>query len=141
MNNNTLLDGKYGIINVDIVARKLHLDRICNNRLQGWRNMEKTKAYKYTINVKETAKLIDVLLLMSEEREKGTLKVKSVQGKNRIILYSVHPDMTFDSIGEILGEVEEYTVYSATEYDVFNNDINKELYNDESDKIVSIFIE
>ena len=103
--------------------------------------MEKTKAFKYTINVKETAKLSDVLLLMSEEREKGILKAKSVQGKNRIVVYSVHPGMTFNSVGEILGEVEEYTVYSATEYDVFDNDIKEELYSDESDKIISIFIE
>ena len=103
--------------------------------------MNKYNAYKYIINIKESIKLSQLLELFSASKESGILKVKAIQGKQRVVVYALDKDFSFIKYGDIIGDVEKLTYYELFEYESFESRLKDELYESSSDFCLSAWIE
>lgn len=103
--------------------------------------MNKYIVYKYVIDIREHVTSQELLELFSASRENGILKVKVVQGKNRVIVFALQNDFSFMKYGELIGEVEEIIFYEVSEYDSFEQSLRNELYTTDKEFVLDAWIE
>lgn len=103
--------------------------------------MKKYSAFKYTINLSDAISADELLNLLSTSIEDGVLNVKVVQGKKRIIIYSLTRDFPISKYGDIFGDIEPIEYYRMDEFDDFNLSIRNELYNLSGEAYIESWLE
>ncbi|SFO15029.1 hypothetical protein [Proteiniclasticum ruminis] len=103
--------------------------------------MKEYSAFKYTINLSDAISADELLNLLSTSIEDGVLNIKVVQGKKRIVIYSLTRGFPISKYGDIIGDIEPVIYYRMDEFDDFNMSIKSKLYSLSEESYVESWIE